>query len=603
MTNKKHDIVPVHLVVQAMRDNGYKSAAHAIAELIDNAIQAGATQIELLCGEKEVQHKQRKGKNIDQIAVLDNGSGMNEEILRLALQFGNGTHLAEHQRDGIGRFGMGLPSSSISQCQKVEVWTWQDGIENAIYSYLDVNEIKNKIMTEVPEPEQRKIPILWTKVGKSFAKTGTLVVWSQLDRCIWKTGKTIISNSEYIIGRMYRKFLDNGQIKIRMVTFDVNYPSIDPEEKEAMPNDPGYLMSKTSCPAPFDTKPMFKHYEGEENHEIEIKVDFEEKIHSVKLRFSHAKSEARQGNTPGALPHGKHADKNTGVSIVRAGRELELDKTVVISSDPTERWWGVEVEFPPSLDELFGVTNNKQSACNFTELLKFDIDSLLEDQTIHELQAQLIEEQDPKGPLLEVAQKIVKTLRSIRKVLKEQTRDSRSLNTKRYDDAEMRATIKTETRKKEGYTGLSDQEESLPQETRQEIIENTLKADGVSENQAKTLAARTIGNNLKYTFAEAGMDTPAFFSVKSKAGAIIVTLNTDHPAYEKLVEVLEEDTEGESVQELKQRLGNSLEGLKLLLMAWARYEDEQPNETKQQIAKDIRADWGRVARKFLEDDK
>jgi hypothetical protein len=38
-----------------MRDNGYKNAAYAIAKLMDNSIQAGATQVELLCGEKKQQ--------------------------------------------------------------------------------------------------------------------------------------------------------------------------------------------------------------------------------------------------------------------------------------------------------------------------------------------------------------------------------------------------------------------------------------------------------------------------------------------------------------------------------------------------------------------
>ncbi|WP_228058742.1 hypothetical protein [Nostoc sp. LEGE 06077] len=51
--NNAHDIVPTHLAVQAMRDNGYKNAAYALAELMDNAIQAGASQVELLCGERK----------------------------------------------------------------------------------------------------------------------------------------------------------------------------------------------------------------------------------------------------------------------------------------------------------------------------------------------------------------------------------------------------------------------------------------------------------------------------------------------------------------------------------------------------------------------
>ena len=51
MATNPHDIVPAHLAVQAMRDNGYKNAAYAIVKLIDNAIQAGASEVELLCGD------------------------------------------------------------------------------------------------------------------------------------------------------------------------------------------------------------------------------------------------------------------------------------------------------------------------------------------------------------------------------------------------------------------------------------------------------------------------------------------------------------------------------------------------------------------------
>jgi selenocysteine lyase/cysteine desulfurase len=67
---------------------------------------------------------------------------------------------------------------------------------------------------------------------------------------------------------------------------------------------------------------------------------------------------------------------------------------------------------------------------------------------------------------------------------------------------------------------------------------------GVAETTAKELAATTIGDALKYTFARADLETAAFFSVKPRGGAIIVTLNTSHPAYKNLVEVLEEEVEG-----------------------------------------------------------
>ena len=80
-----------------------------------------------------------------------------------------------------------------------------------------------------------------------------------------------------------------------------------------------------------------------------------------------------------------------------------------------------------------------------------------------------------------------------------------------------------------------------------------------------------------------------------------LTLNTSHPAYHNLVEILEDDVEGASPETLRERLKNALDGLKLLLTAWARYEDEQPDGTRREIAQETRTDWGRVARNFLRD--
>jgi len=605
MNTNPHDIVPAHLAVQAMRDNGYKNAAYAIAELMDNAIQAGASQVELLCGERKQQVEERKRSRIEQIAVLDNGRGMNATVLRLALQFGNGTYLDENKHTGIGRFGMGLPSSSISQCQRVDVWSWQNGVENALYTYLDLEEIKNRIMKEVPEPIHKPIPITWTKVGQNWGQNGTLVVWSKIDRCMWQTGKAIINNSEILIGRMYRKFLNSGQVKIRMVAFDLGDLHNIITQKYALPNDPGYLIEETSCPEPFKNQAMFQIWAGDTSYETTFTISFREKEHEVKVRFSYAKEEARiiEGvSNAGSTPHGQHAKKNIGVSIVRAGRELELDIGVVNGYEPTERWWGIEVEFPPSLDDIFGVTNNKQSARNFSELLQFDIETLLEDgKTITQLKEELKEDEDPKSPLLDIAHKITTQLSVIRGLLKAQTKGTRT-SEKRHDPYKPQkiATTVTKERKGQGYKGKSDEGEKLPKEERKQEIQETLQEEGVTKAQAELLAATTVDDGLKYIFAEAPIDSPAFFSVKPKGGAIIVTLNTDHSAYRNLVEILEEDVDKADMDTLRSRLINSLEGLKLLLMAWARYEDEQPDGKRKSDAQNTRIDWGKIARQFLE---
>jgi hypothetical protein len=131
------------------------------------------------------------------------------------------------------------------------------------------------------------------------------------------------------------------------------------DERFALPNDPLYLMSGTSCPEPWSNDMMFT--QGEYNNtDFIIKIGSEQ--HKVTVRFAYAKEAAREGYNPGSLPHGQHAKKNVGVSIVRARRELDLDPSWSDPSEPRDRWWGVEVSFPPDLDDLFGVTNNKQSA-------------------------------------------------------------------------------------------------------------------------------------------------------------------------------------------------------------------------------------------------
>src|SRR6476620_571485 len=134
------DIVPARLAVKAMRDNGYKNAAYALAELMDNSIQAGAKRVELLCVQRTEWVEQRSRQRVDRIAVLDNGRGMDAEVLRMALQFGNGTNLDPATQTNMGKFGMGLPASSVSQSSRVDVWSWQEGFESALHSYLDIDE-------------------------------------------------------------------------------------------------------------------------------------------------------------------------------------------------------------------------------------------------------------------------------------------------------------------------------------------------------------------------------------------------------------------------------------------------------------------------------
>jgi hypothetical protein len=582
-----------------MRDNGYRNTAYAVAELIDNSLQARATSVELLCCEAEDLVQQRVRRRIKHVAVLDNGSGMDEQVLRMALQFGNGTHLDD--RDGIGRFGMGLPSASISQCRRVEVWSWQDGPASSLHSYVDLGEVERGEMREVPPPIRRALPEVWVEAAQGIGASGTLVVWSQLDRCMWRTALSIIRNSELIIARMYRGYLSDGRASIRLAAFTEDEPTRFSFDGFAVANDPGYLIVPSSTPAPYDSQQMFQ--PDGDSWEIEHTIRFRGADHQVKIRFSYAREDVRAGDQRGATAYGRHAAKNVGVSLMRADRELDLDEALVIGYDPRERWWGVEVDFPPGLDEIFGVTNNKQSARNFSEVAN-NLRTLTAGEDQQRVFDEMAEDEDPTGPLIEILSLIDRRLGALRKLLAIQTKGARS-SRRRFDpDApEVQGTQVTRERQEEGHRGASDAGEGLPVEDRAAELKSELVESGLGEEQAEELAARTISSGIKYTFAEAALEGTSFFTVRPVAGEIVIKININHPAYRNLVEVLEEDVEEQlSGQELRDRLLKAHRGLKLLLMAWARYEDEQPSDRKREDIQDVRTDWGRVAARFLRSD-
>jgi hypothetical protein len=598
-----YDIVPTSLAVIAMRDNGYKNAAYAVAELMDNSIQAGASLVELLCADQEVLVDQRARRRLDTVAVLDNGSGMDAATLQIALQFGNGSRLQAGKLEGMGRFGMGLPSASVSQCQRVDVWTWREGPDSALHSYIDLAEIEREELRTIPTPNHDPVPELWRGAADegSIDQTGTLVVWSKIDRSIWRTSRALIDNSEELIGRIYRRWLDTGDVRIRMKTFMREDPTASVLERDAKPNDPMYLMGHTSCPEPFADRPMFQPFPSDDGYEVKMKLGFNGAEHEVVTRFSIATEEAREGDNAGSRPPGRHAARNVGVSVVRAGRELELDPGWTNSYDPRERWWGVEVCFEPGLDELFGVSNNKQSARNFAEAAKMDTLELVKHHngSMSAARNALREEGDPIEPLLEVIHRVQTNIRQMRQQINVQAEGRRR---KRHRDAspEERATEAVRKRQEEGFRGQSDEDEQKSPEERAAALAEQLVHAGHSEEEAEQLAAETIDKGLKYRIEVGSLEGGAFFSVQPRGGVLLVTLNTDHPAYDLLLGAQSPEDLPEDPEALVERLRAAQQGLEMMLFAWARYEDEQTIPEMRRQAQNVRHDWGRMGEVFLQ---
>ena len=81
LRNVDRSLFPGSFTIRALRDSRYHNTAYAIAELIDNSIEADAEQIELLCMEQRQLVKARERNRVSEIAVLDNGKGMDVRTL------------------------------------------------------------------------------------------------------------------------------------------------------------------------------------------------------------------------------------------------------------------------------------------------------------------------------------------------------------------------------------------------------------------------------------------------------------------------------------------------------------------------------------------
>lgn len=313
--------------ILATRDSGYKNIASALAELIDNSIEAGATCIHI-----DIKKNNRRHPESYEIQVTDNGKGMSEDELNLALQFGGSSRF--NSREQLGRYGMGLPNSSLSQCRRIEIVTWQNK-DVHFTNYLDIDEIIDKKLTALPASKRiRDIQ------ANPKSKSGTIIRWVKCDRITFKHIKSLEKQIHTELGRIFRYAIWRA-VKI----------FIGKEMIQAF--DPLYLGTGTNVigGVPF----------GEElTYAIKIPDD-EKSVSKVTVRFVELPVEDWQilSNDEKRI---RQITKKAGVTVLRSEREIDYgwffmgDKR----KENYDDWWRCEIRFNPDLDEVFGVTHTKQ---------------------------------------------------------------------------------------------------------------------------------------------------------------------------------------------------------------------------------------------------
>lgn len=606
MTIMEVQLFKPELIIQALRKSGYKTTPNALAELIDNSIQAGATQVHVYMFSEGVQLRERISEQVTKIAVLDNGKGMDKETLWKSIGFGNGERLGATQ--GLGKFGMGLSNSSIAFADETDVYSWQDGLPSAMKTTLSVTQVKAGSVV-CPEPKSSSLDSQVLEIADNhLGRKGTLIVWGKLN-INPKRFDALSSHTELLIGRIYRNFIHSGKVAIEV--HDI-LNGVERKKITIKPNDPLYLMAPSATPLPYDNEAMFQLFEDMVEPERTIQFTDPETNQNfdgnVRVKISHVKpglrNQWRINNNnldAGKAKFGQHAKKNVGFSICREGRELDLDDSFAKPSEATERWWGVEIDFDASLDDLFGVTSNKQEALILKQFHHWSWkDEADPGETETSFLLRSVNDGDPRAPLMTLFRDIENALGVIRRLLGADVEGGRRPRGGQGGTAlpgpEAVATDRAAEREELGNRGEAFNDElPLEEEVKRAAEDDEVAEEGV-EHAVEVL-------RLKGRFAiEIGYDEESlsFFLIRRQRGMLLVIINSAHPFYSEVYEKLFlEPVEEESDQAKIERLLGAQDAFKLSLLAWARMEDEAP--TRAQQFRDTRADWGRILRHFLGD--
>ncbi len=203
------EVVPsAKRLITSLRALGY-DLPQAVADIVDNSIEAGATVIKI-----DLEYLGDESW----LRISDNGRGMSKAKLLEAMRYGSDVEY--DSETSLGKFGLGMKTASLSQCQRLTVASRSSPTRASISGYSwDLKHIQRTNRWEVLEipPDLLSHP-LFQQLRDS---TGTVVVWTCLDRILdnkypsedtqQKQFMAIFRELEVHLSMVFHKFL-SGQL-------------------------------------------------------------------------------------------------------------------------------------------------------------------------------------------------------------------------------------------------------------------------------------------------------------------------------------------------------------------------------------------------------
>jgi len=201
----------------------HSSLESAIADLVDNSIDAHATDIVVIF---EVQGDMPVG-----LTIVDNGDGMNGTTADDAMRLGR---QRAYEANAQGHFGVGLKAASLSQADTLTVYTTDDGQEFH-GRRLRKADVQKDFGVEVLKPKRAKRAVnKW--LGRVGASTGTVVQWSDTSFPKLKGAKAedwlaeSKTNLRMHLGVIYHLLLASTRVNIEVEVYDRDAEDTGPPE-------------------------------------------------------------------------------------------------------------------------------------------------------------------------------------------------------------------------------------------------------------------------------------------------------------------------------------------------------------------------------------
>ena len=623
------------------KNSNYRTSVQAICELVDNSIEENANNIYI----EIYVDNMRKGK-IHKISVIDDGDGMDQDVLWDAVCENAGTRMDRRNmrhtgRKKLGKYGVGLPKASDSQCDTWEVYSWKKSHpKSAFHSEIDWS--KGDFNNKIPKPIQIAVPqYIIDRYNLSSNKSGTILNSTKLGgpSFTWKTYKGLARNLKIELGRIYRKYLNNGSdlIDDELNIWICGIPTRGriPEPDLVQPRDPLYLTENTGIVEPDfpgwkKGDALFK-LEDTQTETIPVIIttlnpntgNSEENTVEISVTASIVKVEARtviNGAYPGMFKWGQEINKNRGVSFCREGREIRLDARWCLN-EPQERWWSLEYNFPEELDGLLAISTDKQDYTALSQMMTFDYDDIRHEGETDSLALDRLRIDEPGTAFIfELIQGIKDKVTRLRGLIGLQrpprirtkeckiccNLDCICKEPKPCKDCNNHpcACFTPEEEpdpEEEAEDIVDDKSEDLIEEKNLPAIEEYLRDFNVPDSEIERIRKNLIIRGRSWIITSGnGFGRSLLFSVDKRGGANLVVLNTDHPAYNHIFAGLRID-EGipENIsKEFKDKMYNARTAMFLLITAWAELE-RLAGEDERDTLSLAREDWGRKIREFI----